>query len=410
MLAALKTRIARPLLNYQVSTQALEQRRLRLLFAVAILMLFNFIGGAWDIQWHVEIGRDSLWIPPHLVVMIAFVGGVILVVGWTAYETWLAASGHEQPHTVRIGPFRAPLPVFAILIGYIAALASAGLDEWWHETFGIDATLWSPPHLLIMACTMIVDYSLILGISASARRLGYPFTWKSPLFWGLVLTGAYAFESVNFQMGEAFIVGFRHGGVGLYGLLYPLMVGAFLPLCLVTIIRLARRFWVVLLMFALALLLQYAATGIAAAGFAILKPVSVIEEYVRQNPDSTAARSREFARLLGFNGLIGFHQAWTMTLSAAPLALVSCLEFFAWARRRPFLAAPIYSAAMVLFSFLWFKQIPALKGYPISGVQVLLAILISVTGGLLTGVLGMFLTAKAVAVQTGQVYSNNSPP
>ncbi len=394
MLAALKSKMMRPLTNRlarPVDAVAHERLRLRLLFAVAILKLFNFIGGAWDIQWHVAIGRDSLFIPPHLLVIFAFVAGLALVLALIIYETTMAATGQEMPHAAKLGPFRAPPAFFGIFFGYTAALLSGVLDELWHEIFGIDATLWSPPHLLIMLATMVVDFSLLLGIATSARRQGYEFKWSSPLFWGLVLIGAYAFEAVNFQMGEAFIVGYRQGGVGLYGLLFPLLVGAFLPLSLLACIRLARRFWVVLLIFALAMLLQYLATGIAAAGFAILKPVSVIDEYVRLNPESTAAKAREFAGLLGFHGLIGFHQAWTMSLSAIPLVLVSLLELFPWARRRPLLAAPLYSVSMVLFSFLWFEQMPALRGYPISSLHLAEAALISALAGLLTGSLGLRL-------------------
>ena len=217
MLATLESRMIQTLVPRparRVDAAAHERVRLRVLFSVAILKLFNFIGGAWDIQWHVAIGRDSLWIPPHLVVMAAFVSGLLIILALITYETTLAASGQELPHSARLGPLRAPGAAFGIMFGYAAALLSAVFDELWHEIFGIDATLWSPPHLMIMLATMVVDFSLILGIAASARRQGFKFTWNSPLLWGLVLTGAYAFEAVNFQMGEAFIVGFRHGGAG----------------------------------------------------------------------------------------------------------------------------------------------------------------------------------------------------
>jgi hypothetical protein len=369
-----------------------ERLRLRVFFAVALVKLFNFIGGAWDIQWHVLIGRDSLWIPPHMLVMFAFTTGLLITLVLIGYETLLASDGQAQPHSLKVGPFSGPPAAFGICLGYLFALISGGLDELWHETFGIDATLWSPPHLLIMLSTVVVDFSLILGIAASARRLGYGFNWKSPLFWGLILTGAYAFESVNFQMGEAFIIGYRQGGVGLYGLLFPILVGAFLPLSMMVLIRLARRYWVVLLALGLTLLLQYLATGVAAAGFAILKPVSVIEEYVLQNPDSTAAKAREFAHLLGFNGLIGFHQAWTMSLSFLPLVVVSLLGLVPSARRHPLLAAPVFSIGMVIFSFLWFQWMPVLKDYPITALDLLLACAISALGGLLMGSLGLRLS------------------
>ena len=90
----------------QVTAVSQEQLRLRVLFAVAALKLFNFIGGAWDIQWHIEIGRDSLFIPPHMLVFLAFISGVALVLALIAYETALARTGQEQPHAARIGPFR----------------------------------------------------------------------------------------------------------------------------------------------------------------------------------------------------------------------------------------------------------------------------------------------------------------
>jgi hypothetical protein len=375
----------------QVDAVAQERQRLRVLFAVAVLKLFNFIGGAWDIQWHVAIGRDSLWIPPHLLVFVAFVGGLALVVLMIFYETALAASGQPLLHSARLGPFRAPHAYFGILFGYTGALLAALFDEFWHRTFGIDATLWSPPHLLIMVATMVVDYSLLLGITASSRRLGYSFAWNSPLVWGIVLAGAYAYEAVHFQMGEAFIIGYRHGGAGLYGLLFPILVGAFLPLSLLTCIRLAGRFWIVVPVFVLALLLQYLATGISALGFAILKPVSVIYQYVLLNPNSTAALARKFAALLGNNGLIGVHQAWTMTLAAPALVLVALLGLFPWARRRPLLAAPLFSIGMVLSSALWFEFKPVLQDYPLTGIQLVQACLLAGTGGLLTGSLGLRL-------------------
>jgi hypothetical protein len=400
MLAALNARFRRNVSAFftrPVDALAHERLRLRLLFSVAVIKLFNFIGGAWDIQWHIEIGRDSLFIPPHLLVMVAFFSGVGMVLVMIAYESGLARGGHEQPHTLRLGPFRGDWPFFSIFFGYSFALLSGLVDELWHEVFGIDATLWSPPHLMIMAATVVVDFSLLLGITASARRLGYSFSWKSPLTWGILLVGAYTFESVNFQMGEAFIVGYRNGGAGLYGLLFPILFGVMLPLSLVTVLRLSGRFWTGLAVLGVTLTLQYLATGIAAAGFAILKPVSVIEEYVRLNPDSTAAVSREFARLLGFNGLIGFHQAWTMMLAAPALALVALLGFIPWARHRPMIAAPVFSAGMVILSYGWFQFVPLLHKFPIRLPDVLLGALISVTGGMVMGWIGYQLAGRFTA-------------
>ncbi len=386
----------------QADAVAHERLQLRVLFSVALLKLLNFIGGAWDIQWHVEIGRDSLWIPPHMVVLIAFLGGLGIVCAMVSYETALSGAGQEVPHAVRLGRLRAYPAYFAILFGYAGALVSALFDELWHRLYGIDATLWSPPHLLIMLATMVVDFSLLLGLADSARRLGYAFRWNSPLPWGIVLAGAYAYEAVHFQMGEAFIVGYRHNGAGLYGLLFPILIGAFLPLSMLACIRLARRFWVVLATFGLALLLQYLAIGISAAGFAVLQPVSVIDTYVLLFPDSTAAKAREFAALLGNDGLIGIHQAWTMTLAAPSLMLVALLEFLPWARRRPLLAAPLFSLSLVLVSALWFETTPPLRDYPLTGAYLILASLLALGGGLITGSFGLRLAGLVEPAPDGR--------
>ena len=80
--------------------------------------------------WHVSIGRDSLFIPPHL---ILYSGLVFLFVflyktkGSVPKITWLLAA-----LVVIAGPF----------------------DDWWHTNFGVEAInniliVWSPPHLMV---------------------------------------------------------------------------------------------------------------------------------------------------------------------------------------------------------------------------------------------------------------------
>jgi hypothetical protein len=397
MLNTFQAWVAQAVLPYRAksySAAAHERLRLNVLIVIAVLKLFNFFGGNWDIQWHVAIGRDSLFIPPHLMVMVAYVCGLATTLAWIAYETSLARNGVMLQGAARLGSLRAPLAYFGIMAGYTGALLSAFFDEYWHRTFGIDATLWSPPHLCIMATIMLVDLSLMIGITTAARRSGLAFTWRSPFLWGLALASAYSFEAVNFQMNEAFIVGFRAGGAGLMGILFPVMVGAFFPLALLLSIRLSRHFWIAALLFVIALALQFAGTGIAQAGFDILKPVSKVEEFVRLNPESTLAKARQFAMLIGFTGLIGFQQAWAMSLAAVPLGLVSLLEVIPWARCHPLVAAPVFSLSMVLISYLWFQRIPVLRGYGVTWQVVALGVVLSVVIGLAFGRLGLFLADR----------------
>jgi hypothetical protein len=382
-------------LTEHVDEKAHERLRFRVLTLVLLFKMMNLFGGVWDIQWHVAIGRDSLWIPPHLLVMVAFVSGVTLVIGMLAYETTLDRSGVHLKGTLRLGPIRAPLAFYGIFIGYSGALLSGGFDELWHRIFGVDVTLWSPPHLTIMFFTMVVDYSLLIGLTASATNLGWKFEWRSPFFWTLAIAGAYTFEAANFQMAEAFVVGYRANGAGLLGLLFPILVGSFFPMSLLLAIRLSRRFWIAVLIFGFALGLQYFGVVVAAAGFAILRPVSTVEGYIRLNPASTIALARQFASRIGFNGLIGFEQAWTMTLSGVPLGLVSLLEMWPWARLKPLIAAPLYGTSLVIFSYFWFQHIPILRAYRTSWMAVVLATGLAAAGSLFFGRIGLSLARLA---------------
>ena len=390
-------RAARPFSAERYDAVAHERLRLYTLVTIALLKLFNLFGGNWDIQWHVAVGRDSLWIPPHMLVVVAFITGSAVVLAAMAYETFLAQSGIKLDRVARVGAIRAPIAYFGIYFGYTAALLSGVFDELWHRAFGIDATLWSLPHLGIMASTMLVDVSLLVGITAAGRALKWPFHWRSPVFWGLMLAGAYTFEAVNFQMSEAFVEGYRAQGAGLMGILFPVLAGIMFPFPLLLSIKLSRRFWIAGLICAAAIALQYVGTGVAAAGFAWLKPESAIEQFVRNNPESTIAKAREFARLMGFTSLIGFQQAWIMWLSAVPLALVSLLEWWPWARKHVWVAAPIYSASLVVVSYVWFQQFAVLAAYHTPWTVVALGALVAAAGGLVFAQVGQWVATLAEA-------------
>ena len=391
MLANLQT-WARNRVHIQVLTDVnlLERRRMMVLFAIAAFKLMNFFGGNWDIQWHVAIGRDSLFIPPHLMVMTAFAGGLGLTWFWICYETFLVDVDAKTCRVIRLGLLRAPLAFWGILIGYTAAFVSGLFDEAWHQVFGIDSSLWSPPHLCILASTMLVDYCLMLGIATAAHRLREPFHWRRMFFWGMGLVGAYMFEAVNFQMSQAFLEAYRAQGAGLIGILFPILIGAIFPLAMLFMVRLVQRFSIVLLVFALAMFFQIISIGIAAVGFALLRPVSIIAEFIQLHPESYLGTAAQFIAQLGFSGQVGVQQTWAFSMSAIPVGLVALLDRWTWARRHWLIAAPVFSSSVVLFGYFWIKQTP-LRDYAITGFDVLIGVLLSVSIGLIFGSIGLRL-------------------
>ena len=54
-------------------------------------------GVQWDIQWHVVIGRDSFWIPPHLMTYAGVSAAVILSFGMLLLCKYECISARAQP-------------------------------------------------------------------------------------------------------------------------------------------------------------------------------------------------------------------------------------------------------------------------------------------------------------------------
>ncbi len=114
---------------------ALTYRRVALWGSVATKLVGAW-GLTWDIQWHMTIGRDSFWIAPHLMIYSSVVLGLLFTWGVLAYE-WRRGIPSTR------GFLLAGL-------GLVLVVLAAPIDDLWHRLFGLDVTLWSPPHLLAL--------------------------------------------------------------------------------------------------------------------------------------------------------------------------------------------------------------------------------------------------------------------
>lgn len=134
-----------------------ETREPLLVFTAAVAVVglgLALFGVYWDDAWHTDRGRDEFLSPPHISLYV----GVALVV---VVVIWWARPSRERPTSGG--------PVGLAVGGAVFTLASAPIDEWWHESFGRDAVLWSPPHLAALAGTI----ALATGVALIAStRLG----------------------------------------------------------------------------------------------------------------------------------------------------------------------------------------------------------------------------------------------
>jgi hypothetical protein len=107
------------------------------------------VGLYWDISWHIGIGRDTFWTPAHLAIQF---GAVItgLSCAYLILHTTFSANSALSENSVTIWGFRGPLGAFIAAWGGFCMLTSAPFDNWWHNSFGLDVMILSPPHVVLL--------------------------------------------------------------------------------------------------------------------------------------------------------------------------------------------------------------------------------------------------------------------
>lgn len=125
-------------------------------------------GILWDISWHATIGRDTFWTPAH---MMIYLGGSLggLFAGWLAFRATFPDRTTAGAGSLSVLGAKAPLGAWVAMWGAAAMLTSAPLDDWWHNAYGLDVRILSPPHALLAAGMYGVVTGAVL-LSASARN------------------------------------------------------------------------------------------------------------------------------------------------------------------------------------------------------------------------------------------------
>ena len=141
------------------------------IYAVLFASTSVILGVIWDISWHRTIGRDTFWTPAHLGI---YLGGIVsgLTCGWLALRITFAGSAADRAAAVRFWGFRAPFGAWVSIWGAIAMLTSAPFDDWWHNTYGLDVKIVSPPHMVLAAGIGAIQAGAMLMALASKNRAG----------------------------------------------------------------------------------------------------------------------------------------------------------------------------------------------------------------------------------------------
>jgi hypothetical protein len=191
------------------------------------------IGITWDISWHESIGRDTFWTPAHMAI---YFGGVLAgsVSGWLAIKHTFFGGQAERDSSVSVFGARAPLGAWVAIWGALAMITSGPFDNWWHNAYGLDVKIISPPHAVLGLGMLGISVGALLLVLTRQNRFPDSSSRGSGLF---IYTGG-----VFVLLGGVFVLEYifpneQHGGM------FYKVCALMFPVRLVAMGRAARVSW-----------------------------------------------------------------------------------------------------------------------------------------------------------------------
>lgn len=127
------------------------------------------IGGHWDVSWHESIGRDTFWTPAHMAI---YLGGLLTgaAFGYLILATTFDRHSPLRASSVRVLGFYGPIGAFIGAWGGLTMLTSAPFDNWWHNAYGLDVQIVSPPHMVLFLGVYAVVGGTLVLLAGHANR------------------------------------------------------------------------------------------------------------------------------------------------------------------------------------------------------------------------------------------------
>jgi hypothetical protein len=136
----------------------------------------------WDISWHMTIGRDTFWTPAHMAIQL----GALLAAlscGYLILHTTFGADSAARDASVRVWGLRGPFGAFLAAWGGATMMISAPFDNWWHDSFGLDVQIVSPPHMVLATGIFFVGIGTLVLIAGPKNRAEGPAkVWLERVF------------------------------------------------------------------------------------------------------------------------------------------------------------------------------------------------------------------------------------
>ena len=90
--------------------------------------------------------------------------------GWLVLRTTFGADPAAKAGSVRVWGFYGPLGAWVCIWGTAMMIASAPFDNWWHNAYGLDVKIISPPHMVLAWGMLGIQIgAMLMAVSAQNR-------------------------------------------------------------------------------------------------------------------------------------------------------------------------------------------------------------------------------------------------
>jgi hypothetical protein len=220
------------------STQAVSWNLVGSWLISAAIVIFA-IGGAWDIQWHIAVGRDRALTPPHLMILLGIALAGLTSVIWVLGNTWQARRDGTATARGRIfGLFSTPIGFVVAGFGALLGTIAFPLDDYWHTLYGIDVTLWAPFHVMIISSMVLAGLGSLSVIAVELRRVTDRHRLTAQVSFAASLAATIATLMIFLVQADT-----REGLAQIGGytfVLYPILLALALPLAVVPAVTVTK--------------------------------------------------------------------------------------------------------------------------------------------------------------------------
>ena len=121
-----------------------------------------------DVAWHIALGRDKeLFTAPHTGIVVG-----LGLIPFAAGVGILFASLQRARVGFRVGPLRVPWSCLGVGVLGVTALSGFPLDDLWHARYGVDVTMWSATHLIMITGAALTPLAAWTALGEAQARPG----------------------------------------------------------------------------------------------------------------------------------------------------------------------------------------------------------------------------------------------